>query len=212
VLFDLDGVLVDSRTVVERTWHRWTERRGLSIPDIVPRSHGRRSEDTLRELAPQFPVDEEVAWLEAAELSDTEGLVSLPGAHDALVGLPDDRRAIVTSGGRALAHMRLRFTKLAIPSVLVAAEDVTAGKPSPEGYLMAATRLGVDPSQCIVVEDTPAGIKAGRAAGATVIAVATTFPTRELMEADLIVQSLAELTIDYQRQQIPPITCGPRKS
>lgn len=202
MLFDLDGVLVDSQAVVERTWLRWAERRGLSIPDIVQRSHGRRSIDTLRDLAPQFPAGDEVAWLEATELSDTEGLVALPGATDALAGLPDDRRAIVTSGGRALARMRLQFTTLPIPSVLVAAEDVSSGKPSPEGYLQAAARLGVDPVHCIVIEDTPAGIQAGRAAGAKVIGVSTTFPYDALGEADLIVRSLADLKFLNSEQEI----------
>jgi sugar-phosphatase len=195
VLFDLDGVLVDSRAVVERTWRRWTERHGLVIPEIVTKSHGRRSVDTLREFAPQFPAADEVAWLEATELCDSEGLVALPGAHDALHALPDDRRAIVTSGGRALALMRLRHTKLAIPAVLIAAEDVRSGKPSPEGYLLAATRLGIDPSQCVVIEDTPAGIKAGGAASAKVIAVTSTFPPDDLREADTVIPSLANLEI-----------------
>jgi len=190
-------VLVDSRAVVERTWLRWTERHGLSIPDIVKRSHGRRSVDTLRDIAPQFPAEAEVAWLEATELADTEGLVALPGALDSLNAIPDSRRAIVTSGGRELALMRLRYTGLPVPETLVAAEDVRVGKPSPEGYAQAAARLGREPSHCLVIEDTPAGIKAGRAAGASVIAVATTFPADALAEADLVVSSLSTIQFRF---------------
>jgi mannitol-1-/sugar-/sorbitol-6-phosphatase len=195
VLFDLDGVLVDSRAVVERTWQRWTARHGLAIPDIVARSHGRRSVDTLRELVPDDAIEGEVAWLEATELSDTEGLVVLPGAHDALYALDDGRRAIVTSGGRELALMRLRFTGLPVPAVLVAAEDVRFGKPSPEGYALAAAQLGFHPGDCVVIEDTAAGISAGRTAGATVIGVSTTFPREALAAADRVIGTLADIHI-----------------
>ena len=202
MLFDLDGVLVDSRAVVERTWLKWIARHGLVIPDIVRRSHGRRSVDTLRELAPALPIDAEVAWLEATELADSEGLVALPGALEAFGGLPDNRCAIVTSGGRALARMRLRATGFPEPTLVVAAEDVRAGKPSPEGYELAAARLGVDPHECVVIEDTPAGISAGRAAGAKVLALATTFPASALVDADMIVPSLASIRITQRLDDI----------
>ena len=195
VLFDLDGVLVDSAAVVERTWRKWTARHGLVIPDIVRRSHGRRSIDTLRDLAPALPLDAEVEWLEATELSDMEGLVALPGALEAFGSLPGNRRAIVTSGGRALALMRLGATGFPTPEVLVAAENVGVGKPSPEGYELAAARLGIDPHECVVIEDTPAGISAGRAAGARTVALTTTLPASALADADMIVPSLASIRI-----------------
>lgn len=195
MLFDLDGVLVDSRAVVERTWKRWTERQGLTIPDIVARSHGRRSTDTLRDLIPEDAVAGEVAWLEQLELSDTEGLVVLPGAHEALAALPDEGRAIVTSGGRELALMRLRFARLPVPAILIAAEDVRVGKPSPEGYALAASRLGHHPCDCVVIEDTAAGIGAGREAGCTVIGVSTTFPPEALAAADQLIRTLADVRI-----------------
>ena len=195
VLFDLDGVLVDSRAVVERTWQRWTARHGLTIPDIVARSHGRRSVDTLRELVPDDAIEAEVAWLEATELSDTEGLVVLPGARDALHALDDGRRAVVTSGGRELAFMRLRFSGLPLPAILIAAEDVRIGKPAPEGYALAAERLGFPAADCVVFEDTAAGISAGRAAGATVIGVSTTFPPAALAAADRVIGTLADVRI-----------------
>jgi sugar-phosphatase len=158
--------------------------------------------DTLRDVAPHLSLEDEVAWLEAAELAETEGLLVLPGARDALDGVADNRRAVVTSGGRELALMRLRHTGLPVPGVLVAAEDVRVGKPSPEGYLLAAARLGIEPSRCLVIEDTPAGIKAGRAAGARVLAVATTFPPDALADADRVVASLTAVRIRQFRDDI----------
>jgi sugar-phosphatase len=195
VLFDLDGVLVDSHVVVERTWQRWMRSRSLDIPDIVLRAHGRRSFDTVREIAPHLDTVAEVRWLAAAEEADLDGIVALPGAAAALGALANDRRAIVTSGGRVLARTRLEHVGLPVPEVLVAAEDVHEGKPSPEPYLVAARRLGVDPSNCVVFEDTPAGVEAGRAAGATVLGIATTFSAEALREASAVIASLAAVEV-----------------
>jgi mannitol-1-/sugar-/sorbitol-6-phosphatase len=195
VLFDLDGVLVDSRAVVERTWRRWAELRGVIDPDLVRRAHGRRSVETVREVAPTLDSDQEVRWLAAAELSDFDGVVALPGAADALAALSDAQRAIVTSGGRELARKRLLHVGLPVPAILMAAEDVSEGKPSPEGFLAAASKLGVDPSRCIVIEDTPAGIQAARGAGCRIVALTTTFPKNSLHDADVVVESLANLQI-----------------
>jgi sugar-phosphatase len=195
ILFDLDGVLVDSHAVVARTWRRWSERHALQIPDIVRRAHGRRSVDTVREIAPGLDAAAEVEWLATTELADLDGVVALEGADVALGALAEGQRAIVTSGGRALARLRLAHVGLPVPAVLVAAEDVRQGKPSPEGYLAAARRLGVAPSRCVVFEDAPAGIEAGRAAGATVIAVATTFPRETLGAAAAIVDSLGAVHV-----------------
>jgi mannitol-1-/sugar-/sorbitol-6-phosphatase len=195
VLFDVDGVLVDSRAVVERSWALWAARRGIDPKGIVQRAHGRRTIETIRALAPQLDADEETAWLESAELQDTGGLVALPGAETALRAVPDSRRALVTSGGRALASMRMRAAGLPVPSVLVAAEDVQIGKPAPDGYLLAARRLGFEAHECVVVEDAPPGITAGRASGAHVIALTTTFPATALTEASVIVPTLDAVQI-----------------
>jgi sugar-phosphatase len=195
VLFDLDGVLVDSHTVVERTWRRWAALRGLEVPDLVSRAHGRRSIETVRNVAPHLDAAEEVRWLSNAELVDFDGVVALPGALAALASLSDGQVAIVTSGGRELAQRRLKQAGLPIPRVLAAAEDVREGKPSPEGYLTAARHLGVVPSRCIVFEDTPPGVDAGRAAGATVIALSTTFPKKALAAADAVLHTLASVRI-----------------
>lgn len=195
ILFDVDGVLVDSRAVVERTWARWAARHGIHGTEIAQRAHGRRSIETVREVAPHLDAQTEVAWLESAELNDTEGLVALQGAASALDVVPDSRRALVTSGGRALARLRMRAAGLPIPSLVVAAEDVERGKPAPDAYLLAASGLAVDPCDCVVIEDTPAGIAAGRAAGATVVAVATTFGPSRLKDAHVTVTSLEALRI-----------------
>jgi sugar-phosphatase len=202
VLFDLDGVLVDSRAVVERTWRRWAEVRGVRDPDLVRRAHGRRSVETVREVAPTLDSDEEVRWLAAAELSDFDGVVALPGAAVALAALSDAQRAIVTSGGRELARKRLLHVGLPVPAILVAAEDVSEGKPSPEGFLAAASKLGVHPSRCIVLEDTPAGIQAAHGAGCRIVALTTTFPKASLPDADVVVESLADLQIIEREREI----------
>lgn len=197
VLFDLDGVLVDSRAVVERTWRRWGEIHGLDGSQLVRRAHGRRTIETVREVAPHLDMNEEVRWLATAELSDFGGVIALPGAATALDALNEGEWAVVTSGGRDLARRRLECASLPVPRILVAAEDVQAGKPSPEGYVAAAMRLGVDPSRCVVVEDTPPGLEAGRLANARIVALATTFPHTDLTRADAVAKSLAAVKIGH---------------
>ena len=194
ILFDLDGVLVDSEPVVVRTWNRWAARHKLDIPDLVRRAHGRRSIETVQEVAPQLDAEAEVRWLEGTEVSDAQGLATLPGADALFQAIPPHRRAVVTSGGRALAEFRLASVGITPPAILISADDIQRGKPAPDGYLLAAERLGAIPDECIVIEDTPAGIAAGRAAGATVLAVATTFPPAELHQAHVVVPSLAVVT------------------
>ena len=194
VLFDLDGVLVDSAPVVERTWSRWAARHGMSIPDLVHRAHGRRSIETVQAVAPWLDAVAESAWLAAAELADTNGLQVMSGAAAALDALAEARHAIVTSCGRRLAELRLRCVGLRVPRVLISADDVAAGKPAPDGYVAAALALGVDPWECVVIEDAPAGVAAGVAAGARVLALSTTFPRDRLRQANVIAKSLGSLT------------------
>jgi mannitol-1-/sugar-/sorbitol-6-phosphatase len=202
ILFDLDGVLVDSHAVVERTWRRWGEKHGLDGAQLVRRAHGRRTIETVREVAPHLDLDEEVRWLAETELSDFEGIVALPGAAIVLRTLRDTEWAVVTSGGRELARRRLEYAALPVPEILIAAEDVQSGKPSPEGYLIAASRLGVDPSRCVVIEDTPPGIQAGRLAKAQTVALATTFPRADLTGADVVAESLAGVKIERSTDQL----------
>lgn len=190
ILFDLDGVLVDSEAVVVRTWHKWAERTNVHIPNLISLVQGRRSIDSIRDLAPQLDAEAESSWLAETERHDGEGLRVMRGAAPLLESLAESQRAIVTSCDRALALFRLRSVGLPIPALMVTADDIREGKPSPEGYRAGARQLGVAPSDCIVIEDAPAGIRAGRAAGATVIAVATTFTSDKLGEANYIVPSL----------------------
>jgi sugar-phosphatase len=176
----MDGTLVDSTKSVERQWRRWAPRHGLDPEPFIAAAHGRRTLDTLQELAPQFATEEEAARFDAEEAADDEGVVEVPGAAALLARLPRDRWAIVTSAQRALAAARLGTAGLPVPDVLVSGEDVRHGKPHPEGYLLAAHALGVDPGRCLVVEDTPAGIGAGLAAGMHVLGITQTYPASAL--------------------------------
>jgi sugar-phosphatase len=187
ILFDMDGVLVDSRAVVERTWHRWAARHGIEAGPIIAVAHGRRTSETLAEMMPHLVIADEVAWLDAAEMDDFDGIVEVSGAAAFVASLPPDRWAIVTSAGRDLALRRLACAGIEAPPILVSSEDVRSGKPSPDGYRLGAERLGFDTSECIVFEDAPPGIEAALAAGADVIALATTQPRAKLGRARTIV-------------------------
>ena len=190
VLFDMDGVLLDSRPIVERTWRRWADRHGLSPEPLLKIAHGRRTWDTLRAAAPRLATIDEVAWLDAAELEDLDGIRPIPGAAALVDSLPADRWTVVTSAGRELATRRLAAVGITLPAHAVPSEDVPRGKPAPDGYLLAAARLGVRAGDCLVVEDTPPGIEAGRAAGARVVAVLSTHPRPALAAAHYVVPDL----------------------
>jgi mannitol-1-/sugar-/sorbitol-6-phosphatase len=186
ILFDLDGTLVDSTQQVEDIWRRWAERNGIEPSRILSMSHGRRTEDTLREVAPHLDIEAEARFLNAEELRFHEGIKAIQGSGALLETLPSDRWAVVTSATHAAAIQRLRCAGLLEPTVLVAAEDVLEGKPDPAGYLRACELLGFSPDQCLVVEDAPAGILAARAAGMRVLGVTTTFPASELLADECI--------------------------
>lgn len=196
ILFDIDGTLVDSTPAVERTWRTWAEKRGIDVEPILQVCHGRRTEDTVAEFLPERERAAGVEELAELELHDLDGVVALPATRELLTRLPLDRWAAVTSGSQELMRARLSAAGLPIPSVLVAAEDVTEGKPDPEGYVAAARALGVDPSKCLVVEDAPAGIAAGRAAGAYVLAVATSHDPGALVSADAVVPDLTGCSVN----------------
>jgi sugar-phosphatase len=195
ILFDMDGVLLDSRPVVERIWRRWAGRHGLSAESILRIAHGRRTRDTLRAVAPEFATDEEVAWLDAAELEDFDGIRPIAGAQALIAALPSGRWTVVTSAGRELATRRLAAVGLALPEHAVTSEDVQRGKPASDGYRLAAERLGVSAADCLVVEDAPPGIRAGHASGARVVAVTTTHPPEALADADLFITDLNALHV-----------------
>ena len=190
LLFDMDGVLLDSRSVVERTWRRWAGRHRRPAESILRVAHGRRTLDTLRLAAPELATAREVAWIEGAELEDLDGIRPIPGAVPLVAALPPSRWTVVTSAGRELAAGRLGAVGLHLPGTAVTSDDVERGKPFPDGYLLAAARLGFAARDCLVVEDAPPGVEAGRAAGARVLALTTTHSREELSGADHVVPDL----------------------
>ena len=198
LLFDMDGVLVDSTPAVARVWSVWARKYGLDPETVVKLAHGRPSISTIRELLPRADHDAEDREVERMEIADVEDIVALPGAAQLLHSLPADRYAIVTSATRALAEVRLRAAGFSIPQHLVTARDVPRGKPYPDPYLKGTQLLGVQPAECVVVEDAPSGIRAGKAAGASVIALRTTSNDAELEEAgaNWIVNNCADLFLE----------------
>ncbi len=198
VLFDLDGVLVDSTPAVARVWAGWAHEHGFNPDEVVRKAHGRPSITTIRELLPHADHAVEDREVERREIADVKGVVPLPGAMELLKALPLERWAIVTSCTRALANVRIAAAGLPRPQHLVTSTDVKHGKPDPEPYLKGARMLGVAASECIVIEDAPAGIRAGKAAGARVLALRTTASNAELQQADAnwIVDDCAAIFLD----------------
>lgn len=193
ILFDLDGVLVDSTRSVDRQWRAWARSRGIDEERVIAIAHGVRTIEVIRQVAPHIDAEAEVLALEKREAADQEGVEVMPGAAGLLASIPRERWCVVTSGTRLLATARLRFGGLPVPDVMVTAEDVKHGKPHPEPYLRGAELLGVPPSLCLVIEDAPAGIQAAKAGGMKVIGLASTYSTSRLGEADAVVQRLAEI-------------------
>lgn len=193
VLFDLDGVLVASQALIERQLRSWAESQGLDGTTVVRLSHGRTDVELIREVAPHLNAEEEAGLMAEREAKDTQGLRPCKGAARILAALPARRWAIVTSGHSSVAYARLGSTGLPAPEVLVTAESVRRGKPAPDGYLLGARLLGVEPEDCVVIEDAPAGVAAGRAAGAQVLGVD---PTAERdLGADLVVAELTAISV-----------------
>jgi sugar-phosphatase len=191
ILSDLDGVLVDSGDSIEETWRAWAQARDIDFARLEGCFHGVPSLAVIRRVAPHLDAEAESAAVEQLEIDNPVG-TALPGAAALLAGATGLPLAIVTSCTDALAAARLRAAALRPPPVMVTADRVARGKPDPEGYRAAAAALGVDPADCLVLEDAPAGIAAGRAAGATVVGITTTHPARELREAHRLAASVAE--------------------
>ena len=198
VLFDLDGVLVDSTPAVARVWSWWAKQYGFDPDETVRIAHGRPSIATIRELLPHADHEAENREVERREIEDVEGVIPLPGALELLTMLPLDRWAIVTSCTKRLAHVRIRAAGLPEPRFIVTSDDITRGKPDPEPYLKGAKTLSFSPSDCIVIEDAPAGIRAGKAAQARVVALQTTEGDELLFAAgaDVIVKDCAALQLE----------------
>jgi len=189
VLFDKDGVLVDSMAMIRSAWVAWAERRGLDPEQVLASIHTTAFE-LLARFAPEADPAVELRFISERQASFAPSIHAFEGTAELLAALPHGAWAIVTSGRREPATRHLRAAGLPVPRVVVAAEDTPRGKPDPSGYLLAASMLGVDPRECIVVEDAPAGIRAGHEAGAFVLAVATTHAVGDLAEADAVVASL----------------------
>ena len=190
VLFDLDGVLVDSTSYIEEQWRRWAKSKGLAAEPFLRVCHGRRALETIQLAAPHLDAAAEVAAFVPDEAGNGNALKPVEGASRLLQTLPMGSWAVATSGTRTAATERLTEAGLPIPAVLVCAEDVVHGKPSPDVYLMAAAGVGVSPADCVVVEDAPAGIQAARSAGMGVVALTTTHRPEDLA-ADAYASSLA---------------------
>jgi sugar-phosphatase len=197
LLFDLDGVLVDSTPAVTRVWTKWATTHGLDPEDTVRQAHGRPSIATVRDILPGADFEKENELILRGEIEDTEGVIPLSGARELLGSLPENQWALVTSCARPLAEVRLKVAGLPIPRKMVTCDDVRNGKPDPEPYIKGAALLGVTAAKCVVFEDAPAGIRAGKAAGALVIALRTTSPDTELEEAgaDWILPGYANLFV-----------------
>jgi sugar-phosphatase len=197
LLFDMDGVLIDSTPAVARVWRRWARAHGFPPEEVVAKAHGRPSITTVREYLPNADHEAENRMVERDEMEDLEGVVPLPGARELLDRLPGNRWTIVTSSTRVLAEARLRAARLLIPEKLITASDITNGKPHPEPYLKAASMLGFPAAECVVVEDVPAGIQSGRAAGARVIAFPTTRASSDLRAAgaNWVLRNCADISL-----------------
>jgi mannitol-1-/sugar-/sorbitol-6-phosphatase len=198
LLFDLDGVLVDSTPAVERVWRQWAVEHGFDPADVVLQAHGRPSLATIREYLPEADHEAENRKVEKAEIEDLGGVIALPGALKLLNSLPPERWTIVTSCTRPLAEVRIRAAGLPVPKEFVTATDISNGKPHPEPYLKGASKLGVAADRCLVVEDVPAGIRAGKSAGMQVAALRTTLDDHVVREAgaDWVLDNCGSLSFE----------------
>ena len=195
ILFDLDGVLVDSTRQVDREWREWAARKGVDGDAVMAIAHGVRTIEVIRRVAPYLDVEAEAAAIENHEAGDQRGVTVMPGALDLVRSIPDGRWGVVTSGSRLLASNRLRYCGLPVPEVLVTSDDVTNGKPHPEPYLLGAERLGFAPAECLVIEDAPAGIESARAGGMKVIGMASTYAADALGNADAVIGTLGQILV-----------------
>src|SRR6201987_4778964 len=197
LLFDLDGVLINSTPAVARVWRRWAVEHGFNPEEVVARAHGRPSLTTVREYLPNADHESENREVERREIEDLEGVVPLPGALDLLSRLPEERWTIVTSCTRPLAEVRIKAAGLPLPEKMITSNDIKHGKPHPEPYLKGASLLGFPAAECVVLEDVPAGARAGKSAGARVIAFTTTVHAPALTEvgADWILNNCADIRL-----------------
>ncbi len=195
VLFDMDGVLINSIAADERSWWRWAEVHGMQDTFSIRSTHGRRSVDTIRALRPDLDWVAELERIENFDAEDTYGLTVYPGVHEVLARLSPAQWSIVTSASERILRRRLGLLGVPLPLHTVTADKVSHGKPDPEPYRLGAAQLGLSPADCLVIEDAPSGIRAGMAAGCRVLAVASSHQPHELHEADWVVDSLTGLDL-----------------
>jgi sugar-phosphatase len=205
ILFDMDGVLISSTAADERSWYRWAELHGMQDTFSIHSVHGQRSVDTIRALRPDLDLATEVNRMEEFDAEDTADLLLYPGVQRLLAQLPPTQWSIVTSASERLMRRRLGILGVSLPPHIVTADQVRNGKPNPEPYQLAAAQLGVNTAECLVIEDSPTGIRAGKSAGCLVLAVASSHKAEELYEADWIMASLDDLTFAGPEEGL--ITC-----
>jgi sugar-phosphatase len=202
ILFDLDGVLVDSTKSVVQIWTAWSQSQGIPPEKTMEIVHGRRTIEALQMLAPQLDIKAEADEIEAGITLKKDGTVAISGAQQLLKTLPLDRWCVVTSGLKKFAKIRLKDAGLPVPNILVSAEDVTNGKPNPEPYLKGAKLAGKIPAECLVIEDAIAGIKSAHAGGMKAIGITTTFSAVELHEADAVIQTLSQVQVTLREGKL----------
>ena len=205
-LFDMDGTLLTSIESAERVWSRWLRAHDLDPVVILPTIHGVQTIETITRLGiPGIDPRTEAAWIAREEAIDLDGVRAIEGAAEFVAGLPDDGWAIVTSATAAYAHVGFASAALCAPPQHFITGDICArGKPDPLPYLLGAERVGVDAKRCVVVEDAPAGVRSGRAAGAHVIGLCTTHAERSMWEAgaDWVVQDLASVSAAWEGDEL----------
>ncbi len=199
-LFDMDGTLLNSVISAERVWAKWAQKHGIDVDTFLPTIHGVRSIDTVRrQNLPGIDAEQEAEAISQAEIEDVEGVVAIEGVAAFLASLPRDRWAMVTSAPLALAQARMGAAGLELPEIVITAEDVAQGKPAPDGFLLAAQRLGVTAQDCLVFEDAPAGIAAAKAAGASVVVI-TAAHLHPYETRDVTLKSYLEARVETEGQ------------
>jgi len=202
ILFDMDGVLVSSLGSVERSWTKWAERHGMNIAEAIHTAHGRRAIETVRLLRPDLNADEELRYIEDLEVEDKEGLEILHGVKPILESLPEKYWTVVTSATDRLARARMAYGGIPVPARMITADVVVKGKPDPEPYRRGAELLGLPPQDCLVIEDSASGAKAGHAAGCKVLATLFSHSLESLIAADWIVHSLEDVHVRVVDDQV----------
>lgn len=198
----MDGILISSIGSVERSWTKWALLRGVDPALARKTAHGRRAVETIAKLRPDLDSEKELKDIEDIEIEDNEGLTVLPGVLDLLAVLPADRWAVVTSATERLARTRLVAAGIRVPERLVTADQVKRGKPDPEPFLVGASLLGVAPTDCLVFEDSPSGVAAGRDAGCTVVATTFSHSAESLNAAHYLVPDLTGIRVEKAGDEI----------